>query len=329
MSNKILVVCEVENGRLAPVTFEMVAVAKAVAAKTGQAVVAGLAGPPGATALSKELFSRGIPEVYVAEHAALTNGGLEALSLAVEAVCLKAGVDLVIVGQSQTGRDLAPSLAQRLGAGVVMNCIQLQGPEPGKLEAVCPVFGGVAHSVYQFVGARPKVVGFQPRLLQPEPAGTASNENVISVDAGLGAFVPKTKVVSRSVATGARLEDAHVIVAGGLGLGDKSNYKRIEELASAMKGLPAASRAIVDRGWATSAQQVGLTGKVVAPELYMAFGISGASQHMAGCSASRAIVAVNTDKDAAIFRYAKYGVVADCLEFLPAFLEEYRSLGKA
>jgi electron transfer flavoprotein alpha subunit len=123
------------------------------------------------------------------------------------------------------------------------------------------------------------------------------------------------------------LEESEVIVAGGKGLSESENFALIRELAEALGGMPAASRAIVDLGWATRAQQVGLTGQVVSPELYIAAGISGASQHMVGCSSARCIVAINTDRDAPIFQHARYGVVADCSEFLPAFIDKCRELG--
>ena len=127
----------------------------------------------------------------------------------------------------------------------------------------------------------------------------------------------KIRVVEPARAEGPRLEDAQTIVAGGRGLGSAQNFRLVEELAEALGGLAAASRPIVDDGWADSSRQVGLTGKITRPSLYIAAGISGASQHMAGCSASKTIVAINSDPDASIFRYARYGIVGDCLELLP------------
>ncbi|MCH7559184.1 MAG: electron transfer flavoprotein subunit alpha/FixB family protein [Planctomycetes bacterium] len=149
---------------------------------------------------------------------------------------------------------------------------------------------------------------------------------MISVDAGLGEFKDRVKLVERATESGPRLDEAKVVVSGGMGIGDADGYKQIVELAEVLGGLPGASRAIVDLGWATKAQQVGLTGTRVFPDLYMAVGISGASQHLVGMSTSKVIVAVNTDSGAPIFTYARYGVTMSCLEFLPAFIEECRKL---
>jgi electron transfer flavoprotein alpha subunit len=147
---------------------------------------------------------------------------------------------------------------------------------------------------------------------------------VVRVEPPLDQAPRRGRVLERSVAPGPKLEDARTIVAGGKGLLKKENFRYVEELAAVLGGMPAASRAIVDIGWASPAQQVGLTGRTVAPDLYLALGVSGASQHMAGCSLARTIVAVNLDRDAAIMRHARYGVVADCVEFLPAFIEACR-----
>jgi electron transfer flavoprotein alpha subunit len=140
----------------------------------------------------------------------------------------------------------------------------------------------------------------------------------VAVD--LGSVDERIRVLQKAEATGPRLDGAEIIVAGGRGLGDRENYKLIEELAEALGGLPGASRPIVDEGWVDSSRQVGLTGTITRPGLYLAAGISGASQHMAGCSAAKTIVAINTDADASIFRYARYGVVGDCLEILPELI---------
>jgi electron transfer flavoprotein alpha subunit len=134
----------------------------------------------------------------------------------------------------------------------------------------------------------------------------------------LAAVEERVGVVARSEAVGPRIEEADIIVAGGRGLGAKENYRLVHELADALGGMAAASRPIVDEGWAEPARQVGLTGKITRPQLYIAAGISGASQHMVGCAAAKTLVAINHDAEAAIFRYARFGIVGDCLEILPA-----------
>ena len=137
----------------------------------------------------------------------------------------------------------------------------------------------------------------------------------------LGAIEERVRILERAQTEGPRLEEAEVIVSGGRGLSAPADYELVEQLAKALGGMAGASRPLVDDGWVDSSRQVGLTGKITRPALYVAVGISGASQHMAGCSAAKTIVAINRDPDAAIFRYARYGIVGDCLEILPELIQ--------
>uniref|UniRef100_A0ABX1PMQ7 Electron transfer flavoprotein alpha subunit C-terminal domain-containing protein n=2 Tax=Aromatoleum anaerobium TaxID=182180 RepID=A0ABX1PMQ7_9RHOO len=139
------------------------------------------------------------------------------------------------------------------------------------------------------------------------------------------AVAERFAVLSSPQLSESRLEDAEIIVSGGRGLGSKQNFELVKEVASALGGMWGGSRAIVDDGWIESSHQVGLTGKITRPALYVAVGISGASQHMAGCSAAKTIIAINKDPDASIFRYARYGVVGDCLEILPELIKAARA----
>jgi len=156
--------------------------------------------------------------------------------------------------------------------------------------------------------------------VSPATADAATSPDVRDVAVDLGAVEERIRVVKKAELAGPRLDAADVIVAGGRGLGAPENYKLVVELAEALGGMPGASRPIVDEGWVDSSHQVGLTGTITRPGLYLAAGISGASQHMAGCSAAKTIVAINTDADASIFRYARYGVVGNCLEILPELI---------
>ena len=157
---------------------------------------------------------------------------------------------------------------------------------------------------------------------QPLATPVAVTTQRVSVDAAPARA--GFELVSAPVAQGQRLEDAEIIVSGGRGLGKKENFELVKQMAEALGGMWGGSRAIVDDGWIDSSRQVGLTGKITRPGLYVALGISGASQHMAGCSAAKTIIAINKDPDASIFRYARYGVVGDCVELLPELIRAAR-----
>jgi electron transfer flavoprotein alpha subunit len=224
---------------------------------------------------------------------------------------------LLLIPQTFTARLVAPRLAARAGAGVVMNALKLE-IEGGAVKVTSSAYGGDTRVVYEVTGAESCVVGVLADMLLAEaPAGGASAPAVRQVAVDLGAVSERVRVIQKAHFEGPRLEEAQVIVAGGMGLGKKDNYHLVEELAQALGGMAAVSRPLVDNGWVDSSRQVGLTGKITRPTLYIAAGISGASQHMAGCAAAKTIVAVNNDPDAAIFRYARYGIVGDCLQILP------------
>ena len=216
-------------------------------------------------------------------------------------------------------RLVAPRLAGRMGSAVVMNCMGLE-TEDGKPVVTAAAYGGDTRAVYALRGTGPYVLGVLPNAVEPAPAGSPTNPTVRQVAVDLSGVEERTRVVEPAHSDGPRLEEAEIIVSGGRGLGSPENYKLVEELAAALGGMAGASRPAVDDGWVDSSRQVGLTGKITRPGLYIAIGISGASQHMAGCSAARTVAAINRDPDAAIFRYARYGIVGDCTEILPELI---------
>ncbi|MFN8628494.1 MAG: electron transfer flavoprotein subunit alpha/FixB family protein [Candidatus Binatia bacterium] len=224
---------------------------------------------------------------------------------------------LILMPQTFNARLVAPRLAARAGAGVVMNALKLE-VEGGTVKVTASAYGGDTRVVYAVTGAESCVVGVLADLLLPEtPEGAASVPPVRQVTVDLSGVTERVRVVKKAHFEGPRLEEAQIIVSGGMGLGTKENFRLVEELAQALGGMSAVSRPLVDNGWVDSSRQVGLTGKITRPALYVAAGISGASQHMAGCAAAKTIVAINKDPDAAIFRYARYGIVGDCLAVLP------------
>jgi electron transfer flavoprotein alpha subunit len=239
--------------------------------------------------------------------------------------CVARAPRLLLLSQTFEARLLAPRLATRTGGGVVMNGLDL-AVENGEVRVTASAYGGDTHAMYSFAGEGTDIVAVMPGAIEAEPVTSpirGVDETDVALD--LDGVRERIHIVQPARADGPRLEDAAIIVAGGRGLGSAANFRLIEELAQAVGGMAAASRPIVDDGWAESSRQVGLTGKIVRPALYIAVGVSGASQHMAGCSAAGAIVAINRDADAAIFRHARFGVIGDCLEIVPELIRAVRS----
>ena len=232
--------------------------------------------------------------------------------------CAQRAPKVLLFSQTFDARLAAPRLAGRLGSAVVINAVDIDVDEDGLLRVTASAYGGDTRAVYELSGREPHIVAVMPNAVLPEPVeGAGSSPAVREVQVDLSGVQERVRVVEPARAEGPHLEDAQVIVAGGRGLGSAENYRLVEELAEALNGMAGASRPIVDDGWIDPSRQLGLTGKITRPALYIAAGISGASQHMAGCSAAKTIVAINTDPDAAIFRYARYGIVGDCLKVLP------------
>ncbi len=229
---------------------------------------------------------------------------------------------LILFNQTAASRLVAPRLASRLGGAMVTNVFAL-GAQNGALQVSATAYGGDTHVIYRLSSSTNVVCLVTTALAAepaPEPVATVCNR----VDFDPGAVVERFRITSAPKSEGPRLEDAEVIVSGGRGLGKADNLALVRDLASALGGLWGGSRPIVDEGWIDSSRQIGLTGKITRPRLYVAVGISGASQHMAGCSAARTLVAINKDPDAAIFRYARYGIVGDCLEIMPELIKAAR-----
>ena len=224
------------------------------------------------------------------------------------------------------GGSVMPRLAFRLGVALAQDCIAVSATGDGRLQATRPVYGGNALATVACNG-RPAVASLRAKAYEALPPDPSHRGSITAMEHDIEGVV-KTRVVGRAkdASEGPRLEDARVIVSGGRGLGGQAAFDQLHELADLLGGAVGASRAACDAGWVPSTYQVGLTGKTVTPDLYVAVGISGASQHMAGCSGARDIVAINKDRGANIFEQARFGVAGDWQKVLPAFIDQLHEI---
>jgi electron transfer flavoprotein alpha subunit len=313
----ILTFAEQRDGKLRRASLEAVSEARRLAGALGGSVTAVLVGS-GVEGLAAELGAYGADAVHVFDQPELALYATEPYARALAQAVKETQPAAVLVPFTAMGKDLAPRVAAQLGAGLISDCVALT-PKDGRLEARRPMYAGKAFATVrwrdglQMASLRPNVfaLGARDDARQPEvkkgTADAAARARVIKVEASAGGKV--------------ELTEAQTIVSGGRGLKGPENFHLVESLAAAFGAAVGASRAVVDAGWVDHQYQVGQTGKTVSPTLYIACGISGAIQHLAGMSSSKVIVAINKDADAPIFKVANYGVVGDLFEILPKLTE--------
>jgi electron transfer flavoprotein alpha subunit len=261
--------------------------------------------------------------ITIAPVAAGDNGIYDQVTGDLAALVLSGSPNVVMFGKTDFGSVVGPRLAFRTGAAFAPDCVEISGGA-GSVSVTRPVYGGSALAEFEIVSS-PAIVTLRAGAFEPNTGtGTPAIEQFASDSLASGAAVVIDTVAE--VREGARLEDADFVVSGGRGLGGPEAFSVLADLADILGGAVGASRAACDAGWIDHSHQVGLTGKSVSPEVYIAVGISGASQHMAGCSNSRAIVAINKDGDSHIFKEARFGVVGDWEKVLPSFLATVRDL---
>ncbi|MDP2674665.1 MAG: electron transfer flavoprotein subunit alpha/FixB family protein [Dehalococcoidia bacterium] len=322
MPNGVLVFGEAaEGGTLAPVTGELMGAAKSL----GGPVACALLGA-GVEALAGECAALGADKVIVVDDPVLKDYLADAYVTVAERICKETDSAVVLFGQTMMGRDLAPRLAARLGTAVAMDCVEL-ALSGDRLQATRPCYGGSARARYSINGT-PQMATLRAKVYDPPARDPSRQAEVVKQPAGVSEDSIRVRITGRrkEAVEGVRLEDATVVVSGGRGVGGPEGFQSLEELAKLMGGAVGASRAVCDLGWYPVATQIGLTGKVVTPDLYIAVGISGASQHMAGISQVKNIVAINKDPEATIFKSSRFGVVGDWKEVVSAFTEKVREL---
>ncbi len=321
----VLLVAEASGEQLPATLAELVAEGGRVAQQLGGgAPTVALLGK-NVQALATNLGQLGVEKVLVADHQGPQPPSPEWLLAGAEQAAKQVEPDVILLTHTGAGRDLGPSLAYRLGSGIVTDCTALRA-EGSDLVITKPVFGGSAMAEFT-IATTPKVATLRPRAFEAEESPSAKQAQVEALAVALES--PRVEVleeIREQTTSGPRLKDAKVIVSGGRGLGAPENWKYVEELAQVLGAAIGATRAVTDAGWVAPSLQVGLTGSTVAPDLYITVGISGAVQHIAGISGARNVVAINRDGDANIFKYARFGVVGDWKQVLPAFTQRLKEL---
>ncbi|MBI2832589.1 MAG: electron transfer flavoprotein subunit alpha/FixB family protein, partial [Chloroflexi bacterium] len=323
----VMIYGEVGNGCLSAITGELLGCGRKLANDLGEELSAVLVGS-GVSSLAKDAIASGADKVNVVDDPLLKDYQTDSYTAVMEKVAKQFSPRIIILGQTSTGRDLAPRLAFRLGTSVSMDCLDLCIDAQSKaLMQTKPVYGGNAQATFT-TDSFPQVVTIRVKAFSPLEPDASRKGEVINIPAGLDPSAIKTKVLEKvkEEVEGIKLEDAAVVVCGGRGIGGAEGFKELEGVAKALKGAVGATRPPCDSGWIPEAVQIGLTGKIVAPDLYFAVALSGSSQHMSGCSGSKSIVAINKDAEANIFKVAHYGVVGDWKKVLPAFATKARKL---
>ena len=326
MAKGIWIIAEQRGGNLRKISYELTSEGRRLADQSGQPLAAVVVGSQiGEEA--KKLIPYGPDTLYVADDPALADYTPEAYTAILADLIKKQGPDIVLLGASAQGKEQAAKLAARLETGMAQDCVSFR-LENGLLIAKRPLYAGKVYADVACETARPQMAAARPNVLalaEPDPGRQAE---IVAVPVDLKPDDLRTTLVeSLAEASGkVDLTEATFIVSGGRGMKAAENFQVLEELAGVIGASVGASRSAVDAGWRSHTDQVGQTGKVVCPNLYIACGISGAIQHLAGMGSSKVIVAINKDPDAPIFQKADYGIVGDLFEIVPVLKEEFKKI---
>lgn len=320
MANKILAVLEQRDGFLKRSAFETVSATYKLASELkleAEAIIVG-----NEISNINDVGNYGISKVVHLKHSDLANYSSSGYRDAIVNYANEVDADYIMLANTSLGKDLAPRLAIKLGAGCLMDCVKLD-TSSGELNATRPVYAGKALVDVKFNSGK-KVITIRPNVFKAQPTENSSAD-VTSSEVSSPNL--KSRIVEFKKSEGKLdVAEADIIVSGGRGMKGPEHFNLIEDLADSLGAAVGASRAVVDAGWRPHGEQVGQTGKTVSPSLYVACGISGAIQHLAGMSSSKYIVAINKDKDAPIFNVADYGIAGDVFEILPVLTEEIKKV---
>ena len=319
---QILIFTEFAGDQIKKGSLELLSAAR----ESGMKIQALLMGT-GANGLTAKLGAEGVDEIIVANDSRFDQYNSEELSAAMADVIRSKAPTVVLATSNMMARDLFPRVAARLGVGLASDCTELELSTSGEVKVRRPMYAGKCTAEAHFENSSTKIVLMRANQIKVSPASAPKSPSVEELKL---APVKDLKTIVKEVVKGTSgqldLTEASIIVSGGRGLKEAANFKLLESLATVLGATVGASRAVVDAGWVPHGMQVGQTGKTVAPVLYIACGISGAIQHLAGMSGAKVIVAINKDPSAPIFQKATYGIVGDVLEVVPLLTEEFKKL---
>lgn len=326
MSGNIWVIAEQRESELKKVTYELIGEGRRLADEVGSKLEVVLLGK-NITHLAESIGFYGADKVFVADHEALEKYTTDGYAKVITNLIKAQQPAIVLFAATTMGRDFAPRVAARVGAGLSVDCIELKLDENKSLLCKRPVYAGKA-LVWEAILTRPQMASLRPNVFRPARRDESHKAEVekVPVEFAPGEIRTTVKEIIKGATGKVGLTEASIVVSGGRGLKGPENFYLVENLAEVLGAAVGASRAVVDAGWKEHAYQVGQTGKVVTPNLYIACGISGAIQHLAGMGSSKYIVAINKDPDANIFNVCNYGIVGDVFEILPILTEEFKKL---
>ncbi len=318
----VWVYAEFRNGRIAPVSFELLGVGRKLADKRSVPLTAVLLGS-GLDGAAKDLVAYGADKVFQADDPALAHFTDDAYANVMEDLVREHKPEVVIAGATAIGRSFIPRLATMLATGLTADCTELEvRDEDGALLQTRPAFGGNIMATIECPATRPQMATVRPLVMKPNEYDENRQGEIVDVSPEPARMKSRVKVLNsvKVESDEVNITEADVLVAGGRGVESEKGFEMIRELAGLLGGATAASRASVDSGWIPYPHQVGQTGKTVCPKIYIACGISGAIQHLVGMQSSDTIIAINRDENAPVFDVATYGLVGDLFEILPKLI---------
>ena len=319
----VWVFAEQRDGVIMPVVIELLGEGKKLANEVGCNLCAVLCGHH-VEGLADQLFEYGADKVYVADHEELATYRTDAYTKVINDAIEEYKPEIVLLGATHIGRDLGPCLAVKANTGLTADCTKLEiDPEDKKIKQTRPAFGGNLMATIVCPNHRPQMSTVRPGVMEKAAFEEGRKGELIKLNVEFKEGDIRTKVLEivKTMKDTVSLTDAEIIVSGGMGLGKPEGFELLKQLADKLGGIVAASRAAVDAGWIDHAYQVGQTGTTVKPKIYIACGISGALQHVAGMQNSEQIIAINTNENAPIFEIADYGIVGDLYKVIPAIME--------